>query len=155
MIEKMWPAGALHGGAHLGFFSGVGMLLPIMSQAWELHIRPWLHSPMGFFIGIGLVVLSIAVIAYMAGSIHKVFRSVGWLLLIPGVIAILFTTFGEIQVWSWAQNSITGFSVAEPAIRWLVYHSVPSAAIIGGVYILLGIMFIWAGRKLYNLTDYI
>jgi len=154
VMETFGWGGIAHGGAHIGFFSGVGMLLPILSQAWENSVKPWLLSPVGFFIGLALIIVSVAIIAYAAGSFSKVLKSVGWLIMIPGVIAILFSVFGEFKVWTWTQTHVTGFTIIEPGVRWLVHHSVPSAAFLGGIYIIVGVFFLWAGRKVYRMSDY-
>ncbi|MBI4144738.1 hypothetical protein HY493_00840 [Candidatus Woesearchaeota archaeon] len=155
MLEKLFQHGALHTGAHLGFFSGVGLLLPTLGKAWELQIKPWLYSPYGFYIAIGLIIISIVLIGFLAGSVSRLMRSVGWLLLIPGILALVFAAFGEMQVYSWADNHITGFSVAAPAVHFLIEESVPQTAILGGFYILLGIGFLWVGRRISRVADYI
>lgn len=155
MLEKLVSHSTLHTGAHLGFFSGVGMMLSVLGTAWNLHIKPWLYSPYGFYIGLGLVVLSVVVLAFLAGSVSKWCRSIGWMLVIPGVVALLFAAFGELNVYSWANQHITGFATAEPVVSFLVDHSVPKTTLLGGFYILLGISLVWLGGKIGSLSEHI
>ena len=155
MLEKLFSHGTLHTGAHLGFFSGIGMMLGVLGTAWNLHVKPWLHSPYGFYIGVTLILLSILILGFLAGSMSKLFRSVGWMLVIPGILALVFSAFGELNAFNWAEQHITGFSTVEPVVTFLVEHSVPKTAVLGGFYILLGMVFVWAGGKLNKLADHI
>ena len=153
MLEKVVNGGVLHGAAHVGFFSGVGMLLPMLSQAWNLHVKPWLYSPYGFYVAVGLIIISVLCIAFLAGSASKLLRNIGWMIIIPGVLALAFAAFGQLQVYGWAENHITGFSVVEPGVDWFVGHSVPSTAIMGGFYIVLGYAFLAVGRRLSGFAE--
>lgn len=155
MLEKLVSHSTLHTGAHLGFFSGVGMMLSVLGTAWNMHIKPWLYSPYGFYVGLGLIILSVVLLGFLAGSISKLSRSVGWMLIIPGIVALLFAAFGELNVHAWANNHITGFATAEPVVDFLVEHSVPKTTVLGGFYILLGISFIWAGNKIGKVAEHI
>ncbi|MBI4150999.1 hypothetical protein HY492_02630 [Candidatus Woesearchaeota archaeon] len=153
MLEKVVNEGLLHGGAHVGFFSGVGMLLPTLSQAWNLNIKPWLYSPWGFYVAVALILVSVLIIAFLAGSASKLLRKIGWLIIIPGVLALVFAAFGEMQVFSWANNNITGFSYVEPGVQWFVGHSVPTTALMGGFYIVLGYAFLAIGRRVSGFAE--
>ena len=102
----------------------------------------------------GLIALSIMLLSFAAGSIYKLLRSLGWLMIIPGGLAIAFSVFGEGAFWSAMQGGIAGFAVVEPGVRWLVHHSVPNAAFIGATYIFCGMMLIWAGRKVELYASY-
>ena len=155
MLERFFSGGALEAGGHVGFFSGVGMLLPVVGKAWELQIKPWFYSPYGFYIALGLIVLSVLIIGFVSGSVSKLLRSVGLMLIIPGIIAIIFAAFGEFQVYTWAQNQITGFTVVQPAVKVILDHSVPQTAILGGFYIIIGGCISWIGNKLARFADYI
>jgi len=155
MLERIFSHSMLHTGAHLGFFSGMGMLLPTLSRAWELQIKPWIYSPYGFYIAAALILISLLVIAFLAGSASKLFRSVGWLILIPGIIAMVFFSFGETNVYGWVDSRVTGFATAQPVVEFFVDHSVPKTAVLGGVYILAGVGFLWMGKKLQRAAEFI
>ncbi len=155
MLEKFFSGSALHAGAHLGYFSGVTMLLPILGDAWQRSIRPWLVSPYGFVIALGLILISIILLGFVAGSISKLIRSVGWMMLIPGVLTIIFTSFGQAEVFTWAEQSITGFATVEPVVQWIVEHSVPKVAYLGGMYALAGMCLIWIGRRIESVSQFI
>lgn len=155
MLEKLVSEPLLHTGAHLGYFSGLTMMLPILSEAWQKSIKPWLVSPNGFLIAAGLVIISLVLLAFVAGSISKLIKSMGWMMLIPGVIAIMFAGFGQANVYDWANSHITGFATAEPVVDFLVEHSVPKVAYLGGMYMLIGVCLIWVGRRLEAIAQFV
>ncbi len=155
MLERLFTHSALHAGAHVGYFSGVTLLLPILSDAWEKSIRPWVLSPSGFIIAFGLILVSLLVLGFVAGSISGLIKSVGWMMLIPGVIAIMFAVFGQTTVYGWAGQHITGFAAAEPVVNWVVEHSVPKAAYLGGMYIIVGVCLVWFGRRIDSVARFI
>lgn len=155
MIEKLITHPAMHLGAHLGYFSGLTMMIPILGTAWSSKIKPWLVSPNGFIIALVLIGISILLLAFAAKSISRLFKSVGWLMVFPGILALVFSVFGEASFWGFLNNKITGFSVIEPAAKWLIHHSVPNAIYLGIVYIAVGIAFVWVGRRIQAVTDYV
>ncbi|MEM2916284.1 MAG: hypothetical protein QXT19_02935 [Candidatus Woesearchaeota archaeon] len=155
MLEKLFTHSALHTSAHIGYFSGVTMLLPILSDAWQKSIKPWVMSPSGFFIALGLILISLILLAFVAGSISGLIKSVGWMMLIPGILAVIFAAFGQSTVYGWAGQHITGFATAEPLVNWFVEHAVPKVAYLGGVYILIGVCLVWIGRKIDSLARFV
>jgi hypothetical protein len=155
MLEKLVSEPLLHTGAHLGYFSGLTMMLPILSESWQKSIKPWLVSPNGFLIAAGLVIVSLVLLAFVAGSISKLVKSMGWMMLIPGVIAIMFAGFGQANVYDWANDHITGFATAEPVVDFLVEHSVPKVAYLGGMYMLIGVALIWVGRRIEAIAQFV
>ena len=155
MFDRLFSHGSLHAGAHLGFFSGISLLLPVLGKAWSLHIKPWLYSPYGFYVAIALIVLSVVIIGFLAGSASKLLRSVGWLVIVPGILALVFTAFGETSVYGWAQNHVTGFVAMKPAVQVMVSHMVPTTAILGGFYVVIGVAFIWVGNRLSRIARFI
>ncbi|MCH7513040.1 MAG: hypothetical protein IH947_03725 [Bacteroidetes bacterium] len=117
MLEKLFTEGGVHTGAHLGFFSGIGIITPVLGKAWELNIKPWIYSPGIFTFGVVLILISIVMIAFARKSFTKVTKSVGWMLIIPGILAILFAAFGEPKVMGGIHDSISGFAILKPALR--------------------------------------
>jgi lysylphosphatidylglycerol synthetase-like protein (DUF2156 family) len=155
MLDKIFSGSVLHTSAHVGFFSGIAVLLPILGDAWQQEIKPWLVSPAGFVIAFALILVSLVVLAFVAGSISKLTKSMGWMILIPGILAIVFAMFGQAEVYAWAGNRITGFAAAEPVIGWLVEHSVPKVTYLGGLYILIGVCLIWVGRRIEAIGQFV
>ncbi|MDO8661003.1 MAG: hypothetical protein Q7K43_03880 [Candidatus Woesearchaeota archaeon] len=147
--------GVMHVGAHLGYFSGLSMLIPILSKAWETQVKPWIFAPGGFVIAVGLVILSVVILAWMVGSVSKLLKSLGWMMIIPGVLALVFAVSSSSQVYSWANQEITGFSVAQPTIEWFVDHAVPKASYLGGLYTLMGFSMLFVGKMLSKFADFI
>lgn len=148
MLGFLFSESTLHTGAHIGYFSGVSMLIPILSESWERNIGPWISSPSGFIIALGLILVSIILLGFVTGSFSGLVKSVGWMMLIPGILALVFAAFGQTSVYGWAGQHITGFTTAQPVVSWFVEHAVPKVAYLGGMYILIGVCCVWFGRKL-------
>jgi len=155
MLEKIISEPVLHAGAHLGYFSGISLMLPILGEAWQSQIKPWIVSPYGFIIAAGLVLISIVILGFVAGSVSKLTRSIGWMMLIPGIFALVFAGVGQEQVYHWAENSVTGFATVEPAMSWFVEHSVPKAAYLGGLYVLAGVVLIWVANRIKAVAEFV
>jgi hypothetical protein len=147
----LFKEGLLHAGSHLGYFSGISMMLPVLGTAWERHIAPWMASPYAFYAAAGLILLSFILIGKIAGSFSGMLKGIGWMTLIPGVLALIFSAVGQENVFNLATKHITGFAVVEPAATWFVHHSVPTTTL-GGFYILIGVGLVWAGRRLEGLA---
>jgi len=155
MLNNIFSDSAMHTGAHIGYFSGLTMLVPILGQAWEKSLKPWLVSPYGFVIAFALIIVSVIILSFAAGSISKLTKSMGWMMLIPGILALVFASVGQVQAYDWASNHITGFTTAQPVVDWLVEHSVPKVAYLGGIYILVGVCLIWVGRRIEAIGQFV
>lgn len=155
MLEKLFSESVLHTGAHVGYFSGVSMLIPVLGDAWEKSVRPWIASPGGFLVALGLIIISVIILGFVAGSFSGLIRSIGWMMLIPGILALFFAAFGQTTVYDWAGQHVTGFASAEPVVDWFVEHSVPKVAYLGGMYILVGVCCVWVGRKISRIADFV
>jgi hypothetical protein len=155
MLDKIFSDSLLHTGAHLSYFSGLAMLLPILGDAWTKSVKPWLLAPYGFLIAAALIIVSVLILAFVAGSISKLIKGLGWMMLLPGVLALLFAGFGQADVYAWAGNHVTGFATAEPLLNWFVEHSVPKVAYLGGMYVLIGVILIWLGRRIESIGQFV
>ena len=142
-------------GAHFGYFSGLTMLIPLLSQAWHENIKPWVLSPGGFFTALALLLISIVLLGWLVGSVSHLLRSLGWMMVIPGLLALVFAASSEQAVYQTAGHYITGFSAFQPAVEWFVEHSVPKAAYIGAIYLCLGFLCLLAGHMLGRVSYYL
>lgn len=142
-----------HVGSHLGYFSGLTMMIPILSESWATHVRPWIVSPLGFFIALGLIAASIFFLAKVSGSFSRLLKNLGWMMIVPGILALVFATTSQESVFHWATTSITGFSVVEPVAHFFVEHSVPKATYLGGFYILFGAVLVWVSAKIQQASN--
>jgi uncharacterized membrane protein HdeD (DUF308 family) len=155
MIEKVFTEGTTHTGAHLGFFTGIGALTPVLGKSWELSVKPWLYAPGTFTFGVVLIAASIIMIAFAKRSITAVLKNVGWMLIIPGILAVMFAAFGEERIMGGIHDGISGFAIITPAVDFLIEHSVPHAAYLGLFYILGGVCMLWLSAKLLRFTNYV
>jgi hypothetical protein len=154
-IGRFWDVSWAHLSSHLSYFTGLTMLLPTLSKAWDSGISPWKVYPWTFGVAIALLLLGICILFRIERSIGKIFRSVGWMMVIPGILAIIFTVISSESAFAMAQDSITGFSVVEPTARWIFEHKIPNTLNVGAGYLLFGVCSVWVGNRLGRLAEYL
>lgn len=153
-LERLWQTSWAHLGAHASYFSGFSMLIPSFSTWFQTGVAPWQKFSLGFWMAIALLLLGTSLVFWIERRISRLFHSIGYMLLLPGMGALLFSAVSSDSVFQLARNSITGFSVVEPTLQWMVEHQVPKSVHIGAVYTFFGIIFVWIGDKLGSLGNY-
>ncbi|MBD3318552.1 hypothetical protein GF342_01445 [Candidatus Woesearchaeota archaeon] len=152
LLARLWNVSWSHLVSHISFFSGISSLLPILSRGLDLGTAPWRTYPFGFYLAIGLILLGIVVLFWLEKSIGKILRVVGWMLIIPGMLALVFSTFGSEWFYNLGYSAFTGFATVEPAVRWAVAHNVPATVNVAAGYLFVGIICLWAGNKIRHVA---
>jgi len=155
IAARLWTLSWSHIASHLSYFSGVSMLLPTLSTSFHIGQFPWFSYPTMFFIAVVLILLGIIILFLLEKSIGKLLRSVGWMMIIPGIVAFLFAAVTSDAVFAWMNNSITGFHFVEPAVHYLVEHSVPTTMNVAAGYMIFGMIFLWLGKKVARIAHYL
>ena len=153
IFEQLFKSTGLHVLAHAGYSSGLALAVPVISAAWNGHLAPWLAAPLKFWSSSALILVGLAVLFMAVGSISSLFKSAGWMMILPGVITIAFTAMGSDFFFNLAGTHIQGFAVVEPTVRWAVNHVVPQAAYVGAIYILVGVLLVWCGRRVQGFKN--
>jgi hypothetical protein len=133
---------------HTVYLTGIALLFPLIVNAYETGVAPWILDKTHFSGALTLIVLGAFVLWYTNGKLGKTLKSLGWMKIVPGTIAIAFFLFGKDSFYGTARTSITGFSIIEPVVKPLFEHSLPTLEIFAVGYVLLGICFVWLGNKM-------
>lgn len=131
------------------------MLIPLLGDSFETNIAPWIAHQWSFLMAVLLMVAGVMVLFWLERSIGKMLKAVGWMMFIPGLLAIIFSFVTSDGFFSWMRSSISGFAIVEPGVEWLVHHAVPHTANIGAIYIVIGIGLVWLGKRMSHLAQYL
>lgn len=137
---------------HLALFAGFALLVPVMGDAWDKQAAPWTVSPNQFWGGAMLVLICIFLMYRLKESISDVLQSLGQMMFIPGALNVLFSFFNADKVFT-ALRGITGGAIIEPAAKFYVGHSVPTIMSIAAIYMCIGGIVYWIGRKMDDVQD--
>ena len=138
--------------SHVSFFSGIGMLWPVLVDSAVQDLAPWRVHPWAFSGAALLIVGGILAIFWIDHSLSKLFRAIGLMLLAPGMLGLLFSFVASDMFFDVARNSITGFAVVEPGVHWVVAHSVPVSVNVSAAYMFFGIIFFWLSVRVYKMS---
>ncbi len=146
---KHWSKhGVTHFVVHALYLSGIALLFPILVAAYGTGVAPWTLFRERFIVATILILLGALILWRSHGELGKTLRSLGWMKVVPGAIAIAFFLFGKEYFYGTARTTITGFAAIEPFFKPLFEHSLPALELFAAAYILIGILFVWTGHKI-------
>jgi len=147
-LKHMSKHGIIHALVHIVYLSGIALLFPVLVNAYGTGVVPWVLDKTHFYGALALIVLGAFILWYTNGALGKTLRSLGWMKIVPGAIAILFFLFGKDTFFGTARTTIAGFAVIEPLVKPLLVHSVPTLEIFAAAYVVVGVLFVWLGHQL-------
>ncbi len=137
---------------HLVLFTGFALLVPVMTAAWDTKTPPWQVATPVFIAGALLIVVSAFLLHRMKESVPEVMQSLGQMMFIPGAFNVLFSFFSSEKFFA-SLRGITGGAVIEPAAKFYISHSVPTILSVAAVYMCVGGILYWVGRKIADAKD--
>ncbi|MEM4366303.1 MAG: hypothetical protein QXN46_01775 [Candidatus Woesearchaeota archaeon] len=138
MLKDFFGKGLLNLGSHIGYFSGITTLVPVLSSALRFGKSPWSVFPPSFWIALALNFVSSLIIFFLKKSLSEGLRAIGMMTMIPGFFAVLFGIISQEEVFSALNAKFVGFSVIQPYVKLFVEHTVPKTLVVGILYILIG-----------------
>lgn len=125
----------------LVYFAGLTALLPLL----PLLLRPErvVAAKLAFFIALGLIFSGFLVVYLLTESRKAALRTLGFTTLVPGLIAVLFSYLGPRRTSIFLDR----FGMLSPFVDEWVSEYVPTAWFLAGIYIILGVAFIWLSEK--------
>jgi len=137
---------------HLGLFAGFALLIPVMSNAFDQKVVPWVLAPSIFFGGMMLIVISAFLLYRVKESFSGMLKSLGVTIFIPGALSLLTGVLNITDVLK-ANSSVTGMAVIGPVAEFYVSHSVPTILSVAAIYLFVGGVLYWVGNKMQAVQD--
>src|SRR3989344_2988801 len=99
-----------------------------------------------FGIALLLVISSFLTIYFVTKSKKKAFYNLGFMTLVPGLLAVLFAYIGARRLGIF----LGFFQELSPYIQEWINHSVPKSWFLSGIYIIIGVFFIWISEEVHH-----
>ena len=134
---------------HLALFTGATLLIPVITSAVDNKGVPWVLSPVTFFGGIMLVMISAFLLYKVKRSVPALIQSFGAMIFLPGALNVLFSVLDINDLFNSA-SGVAGMSFIKPATEFYIHHSVPALLGVAASYMAIGGVMYWMGLKLRN-----
>jgi hypothetical protein len=127
--------------ARLFYFAGLTVLIPLMPLVLSPHELPAYRQ--AFAVAIGSIIVGFALVFYFSKSRKTAWRVLGLFTLIPGLLAVIFSYLGSRRM----AEFLGSFGNVSPYLEFWIETYVPKAWLLAGLYIIVGVGFIWFGEK--------
>ena len=126
------------------YFVGLTSLIPLLPVL--LNPREFVDVRLPFMVALGLIFVSFTMVYWWSGSKKVALRTLGYTTLFPGMIAvfIIFTPPRKLA------RLMGNFGGATPFIEKWIEAFVPSAWLLAGIYIILGVTLVWLAEKVHR-----
>ncbi len=127
--------------AKIFYIAGLTALIPLIPLV--LSPNELDKARYAFGISIGSIVLGFCFIYFYAKSNKIAFRSLGFMTLIPGLLAVIFSYMGPRRMTILLRT----LGDASPYLEKWVESYIPNAWLLAGIFIILGVALIWVSEK--------
>ncbi|PIN74694.1 hypothetical protein COV18_05740 [Candidatus Woesearchaeota archaeon CG10_big_fil_rev_8_21_14_0_10_37_12] len=123
------------------YFAGLASLTPLI----PLLLTPTelLQARQIVITAFGFVIVAFLLTLWASKNMKIAFRALGYMTLFPGLLTVITAYIGERRMLEYLSH----FGEITPYIQEWIHQYVPTAWIIAGIYIILGVFFIWLGEK--------
>lgn len=132
------------------YITGLTLIIPYLFTS-DIPEEFWFFSNLTqetfLYISIGLIVISLIGMFWAKGNLGRALRSMGYMTLIPGGIAMIVALYGE-QVIMRLFEGFAWFEKARPVIGYYLLHSVPKLWMLTISYIVIGVVLFFVGRRM-------
>lgn len=128
--------------AHLLYIAGLTSLIPLVPVVFT-NLS---YINYAFAFAIFLIVLSFLVVLLFTKSKKKSFNTLGFMTLIPGLLAVFFAYIGARRMALF----IGYFRELSPFIQDWINNYVPNTWMLSGIYIIIGVGLIWISQLLHK-----
>lgn len=127
--------------AKLFYFAGLTALIPLMPLV--LSPEKFVQARYAFGLALGSIVVGYVLIFLFSRSRKIALHSMGFFTLIPGLLAVFFAYLGPRRMGEF----LSSFGKVSPLLQEWIDAYVPKAWLLAGIYIIVGVIFIWIGEK--------
>ena len=127
--------------AQVLYFAGLSALIPLVPLL--LSPQEVVAAKYAFGIALGFIFGGFVLMYWFSESKKVAFRALGLMTLIPGLLAVVFSFMGPRRM----TNFLGTFGEVTPFFEQWVETYVPKAWLLAGVYIIVGVFFMWISEK--------
>ena len=134
--------------AEILYLSALSALLPVILLTLISPMEPFANlSQYVSLTALGMVVLSVFILFLAYQSLGRVFFSVGWITLVPGLGGLIFLDFQKDAIIAFFSTVFSWFPLVEPVVN-ILERSMPNLWVIAVSYIIIGFLFMHLAGKL-------
>lgn len=133
--------------AHALYFAGLSALIPLFA----MHIVPsGIFEPSKVvnqltLVSLAFVLASIILIYYCSRSFGRTLFNLGIITLIPGLIALIFSVFGQDVFFDFFEKHVFSFDKIRPVLGLFIEEYLPKVRFVTISYIILGSVLLFFG----------
>ncbi len=127
--------------ARVFYIAGLTALIPLTPML--LSPEQLIAAKYAFGFALGFIFLGFLFVYWFSESKKSAFSALGYMTLIPGLLAVIFSFMGPRRM----ANFLRLLGEASPFLEKWVESYVPKAWLLAGVYIIVGVFFIWVSEK--------
>ncbi len=127
--------------ARIFYFAGLTALIPLVPLLLSPH--QLIEAKFAFGFALGMIFMGFLFVFWFSESKKVAFRALGFMTLIPGLLAVIFSFSGPRRM----ANFLRILGEASPFLEKWVESYVPNAWLLAGIYIIIGVGFIWLSEK--------
>jgi hypothetical protein len=127
--------------AQVFYFAGLTALIPLVPLLFSPDQLVGAKYAFGF--ALGFIFVSFVLVYWFSESKRIAFASLGYMTLVPGLLAVVFSFMGPRRMAEFLRR----FGEASPYLENWIESYVPNAWLLAGIYIIVGVGFIWISQK--------
>ena len=123
------------------YIAGLTVLIPLLPMV--LSPQQIIGAKYAFGTALGFIALGFLIVFWFSESKRSALKALGFMTLIPGLLAVIFSFMGPRRM----ANFLNSFGGASPYLEKWTETYVPNAWLLAGIYIIVGVLFIWISEK--------
>ncbi len=123
------------------YITGLTALIPLMPMV--LSPQQAIVAKYAFGAALGLILAGFLLVFWFTESKRVALKALGFMTLIPGLLAVIFSFMGPRRM----AGFLSSFGEASPYLEKWAESYVPNAWLLAGIYIIVGVLFIWISEK--------
>ena len=123
------------------YIAGLTALIPLIPMV--LSPQEAIGARYAFGTALGLIVFGFLIVFWFTESKKSALNALGFMTLFPGLLAVVFSFMGPRRM----AGLLSSFGQASPFLEKWAESYVPNAWLLAGVYIIIGVGFIWVSEK--------
>ena len=123
------------------YIAGLTVLIPLLPMV--LSPQQVIGAKYAFGTALGFIALGFLIVFWFSESKRSALKALGFMTLVPGLLAVVFSFMGPRRM----AGFLSSFGEASPYLENWAESYIPNAWLLAGIYIVVGVLFIWISEK--------